>query len=172
MKKHVATAALAAVALICAQANAGAQSDSTARRQQRQIDSLAALLRETMARVDSTANAPANAPAAAPARAAGAYMNIGFDGMLAGGWSSNPDVRSIQKGDHDPHVRVGREGVEGVRHLLHHRPLEGVHRRPVELDPAHLVHDGGSHEARGLGGGHRRHSTDATGLSRPPRLAS
>ena len=54
MTKHVATAALAAVALIYAQAEAGAQSDSTARRQQRQIDSLAALVRETIARMSRT----------------------------------------------------------------------------------------------------------------------
>jgi hypothetical protein len=101
MNKHVATAAMAAVALTCAQAEAGAQSDTTARRQQRQIDSLTAVVRETIARLDSAANAPAPAPA----RASGAYMNIGFDGMLAGGWSTNEDVRSIQKGDHDPHVR-------------------------------------------------------------------
>jgi hypothetical protein len=92
---------LAAVALICAPVSGRAQSDSTARRQQRQIDSLSALVRQTIARLDSAANAPAPAPA----RAAGAYMNIGFDGIAAGGWSSNPDVRSLQTGDHDPHVR-------------------------------------------------------------------
>jgi hypothetical protein len=101
MNKHVATAALAAVAITCVSANARAQSDSTARRQQRQIDSLAALVRETIARLDSAASAPA----AAPARAPGAYMNIGFDGMLVGGWSSNENVRSLQTGDHDPRVR-------------------------------------------------------------------
>lgn len=102
MKKHVATAAVAAVALLCAQGDARAQSDTTARRQQRQIDSLAALVRETIARLDSASAAPVQA---APARAAGAYMNIGFDGMLAAGWSSNKDVRSLQIGDHDPRVR-------------------------------------------------------------------
>src|SRR6185503_15706700 len=92
MRKHVATTAMAAVALLCAHGNARAQSDTASRRQQRQIDSLAALLRETIARLDSTASAPA----AAPARASGAYMNIGLDGLVDGGWSSNPNVRALQ----------------------------------------------------------------------------
>src|SRR5689334_5343876 len=103
MKKYVATAALAAVAITCVSAGpARAQSDSTIRRQQRQIDSLAALVAQTIARLDSGSATPAQA---APVRGAGAYMNIGFDGMLAGGWSSNPNVRALQVGDHDPHVR-------------------------------------------------------------------
>jgi hypothetical protein len=103
MKKHLATAALAAVALICVSAgSARAQSDSTTRRQQRQIDSLAALVAQTIARLDSASSAAAQA---APVRAAGAYMNIGFDGIMSGGWSSNPNVRALQTGDHDPRVR-------------------------------------------------------------------
>jgi hypothetical protein len=103
MKKHLATAALAAVALICVSAGgARAQSDSTTRRQQRQIDSLAALVAQTIARLDSASSAAAQA---APVRAAGAYMNIGFDGIMSGGWSSNPNVRALQTGDHDPRVR-------------------------------------------------------------------
>jgi hypothetical protein len=107
MKQHVATAAVAAVALLCLCAgDAGAQqSDSVARRQQRQIDSLSALVAQAMARLDSVAQtAAAPAPASPPARA-GAYMNIGLDGLVDAGWSSNPDVRALQKGDHDPHVR-------------------------------------------------------------------
>ncbi len=39
------------------------------------------------------------------ARAAGAYMNIGFDGLADFGWSSDPNVGSLQLGDHDPAVR-------------------------------------------------------------------
>src|SRR3954463_7951273 len=103
MRKHVATAAMAAVALLCAQATARAQSDTASRRQQKQIDSLAAVLREALARLDSAASA-APAPAA-PARASGAYMNVGLDGLVDAGWSSNKNVRSIQIGDHDPHAR-------------------------------------------------------------------
>src|SRR6185503_16890366 len=38
-------------------------------------------------------------------RAAGGYMNIGFDGLADFGWSSEKDVASLQRGDHDPHVR-------------------------------------------------------------------
>jgi hypothetical protein len=102
MNRHTATAAFAAVALLCAEASmARAQSDSIARRQQRQIDSLAALVRQAAARLDSIANAPP----AAPARASGSYMNIGFDGILDAGWSSEKNVRSLQIGDHDPRVR-------------------------------------------------------------------
>ena len=106
MKRHVATTALAAVAILCAQAGSlrAQQSDTTIRRQQRQLDSLAALVKETVARLDSLASRPAEAPAQAPARP-GAYMNVGLDGLVDGGWSSNRNPRSIQTGDHDPHVR-------------------------------------------------------------------
>src|SRR5262245_53363115 len=81
-----------------------AQQDSLARRQQRSLDSLAAALKAVEARLDSVQQAPAPAPAPA-ARAPGAFMNIGFDGLVDAGWSSNRDVASIQRGDHDPHVR-------------------------------------------------------------------
>jgi len=37
-------------------------------------------------------------------RAAGGYMNIGFVALTDAGWSTEPDVGSIQVGDHDPHV--------------------------------------------------------------------
>ena len=43
-------------------------------------------------------------PAAAP-RATGAYMNFGFSGLTDFGWSTQADVRVLQKGDHDPAVR-------------------------------------------------------------------
>jgi hypothetical protein len=32
-------------------------------------------------------------------------MNIGFSGLMDFGWSSEPDVGSLQRGDHDPAVR-------------------------------------------------------------------
>src|SRR5262245_5161103 len=78
------------------------------RRQQRTIDSISAALAAVQARLDSLAAIPATPPtAAAPARASGAYMNIGFDGLVDAGWSSvnNPDLLLFQGGDHDPHVR-------------------------------------------------------------------
>src|SRR6185503_13546166 len=46
--------------------------------------------------------------AARPAQAqqsAGAYMNVSFVGLLDAGWSTEPDVQSLQVGDHDPKVR-------------------------------------------------------------------
>jgi hypothetical protein len=76
MKKQVATAALAGVALFCADAgDARAQSDTTP---------------------------PAQA---APQRATGTFMNIGFSGLFDAGWSTKRSVRSLQLGDHDPKIR-------------------------------------------------------------------
>lgn len=52
------------------------------------------------------AQAPDSAPArAAQARPAGTYMNIGFSGLADLGWSTERNVRSLQRGDHDPAVR-------------------------------------------------------------------
>lgn len=101
MNRHVAIAALAVAALTGTQAEASAQSDTMARRQQRQIDSLTALVRAAMARLDSAATGPV----AAPARASGTYMNIGFVGQVDAGTSTNPNVTALQLGDHDPRVR-------------------------------------------------------------------
>jgi hypothetical protein len=85
---------------------AQAQQDTTVRRQQRQLDSLAAAMQAVQARLDSLERAAtAGAQPAAPARAAGAYMNIGFDGLVDGGTSNYAIVREIEKGDHDPKVR-------------------------------------------------------------------
>ena len=38
-------------------------------------------------------------------RASGGYMNVGFVGLIDAGWSTEPDVPSLQRGDHDPRVR-------------------------------------------------------------------
>ena len=35
----------------------------------------------------------------------GIFMNIGFSGLMDFGWSTEPDVGSLQRGDHDPAVR-------------------------------------------------------------------
>jgi len=98
------------VVLVCARvmsADAQGTADSVVRRQQRTIDSISAALRAVQGRIDSLSAAPAAAPAAAgaPARAAGAYMNIGFDGLVDAGWSTNPVLTFLQGGDHDPLVR-------------------------------------------------------------------
>src|SRR5262245_44397340 len=98
------TATLVAAAMVWSSSLQAQTSDSTARRQQRAIDSLAAALRAVQARLDSASSAPA-ATASQPPRAPGAYMNVSFVGLTDLGWSSTPDVRSLQVGDHDPHVR-------------------------------------------------------------------
>jgi hypothetical protein len=55
---------------------------------------------------DTTARPqPAPAQAQAQPRATGAYMNTGFSGLTNAGWSTEPNVRSLQGGDHDPAVR-------------------------------------------------------------------
>jgi hypothetical protein len=109
MKSPKATAALAAVAIMTFAPGVvrAQQADSTLRRQQQQLDSLKAVVRDALARLDSVAAAAAeaaSAPAAPPSRS-GAYMNIGLDGLVDGGWSSAKDVAALQKGDHDPKVR-------------------------------------------------------------------
>ena len=87
---------------------ARARSDSIRRVPERNtLDSLAAVIRSLQARLD-TLGRPAGLqplPQAQPTRTAGAYMNIGFDGLADFGWSSEPDVGALQLGDHDPAVR-------------------------------------------------------------------
>jgi hypothetical protein len=111
---------LIAVVALCS-AHASAQSaDTTAARQQRALDSLTAVVRAMQARMDSlaaastsagnttvdnTAASPAAAPQPSAAPRTGAYMNIGFVALTDAGWSTEPDVGSLQLGDHDPHVR-------------------------------------------------------------------
>jgi hypothetical protein len=91
-----------------------APADTADQRRQRTLDSLTAVIRALQARTDSVARArPGGEPAAAPAaqqpsvppRTGGAYMNIGFVALTDFGWSSEPDVGSLQLGDHDPAVR-------------------------------------------------------------------
>ena len=106
--------ALLAVPALQAQSPASARADSLARARAdsvrmaqagQRVDSLAAVIRELQARVDSLARQPAPAPQAQPTRQAGTYMNIGFDLLADVGWSSAQDVGSLQLGDHDPKVR-------------------------------------------------------------------
>ena len=103
-----AATAVAAVAFLSTGLLAQQVPDTTARRQQRTLDSLAALVGALQARVDSLGAAGTGAPEAqpsAPARTAGAYMNIGFVALTDAGWSTEKDVRSLLQGDHDPKVR-------------------------------------------------------------------
>ena len=89
-------------ALLCVSSTAGAQAipDSTARKQQRSLDSLATALAALQGRLDSVAAAPPP-----PARASGSYMNISFVGLTDFAWSTTKDVGALQVGDHEPHVR-------------------------------------------------------------------
>lgn len=99
---------IAVMMLLGTRVDAQQPSDTTALRQQRQLDSLSATIRDLQTRMDSaTAATPAaepSAPVAAPSTS-GAYMNIGFVSLTDAGWSSARDVRSLQLGDHDPNVR-------------------------------------------------------------------
>lgn len=74
-----------------------ARSDSIAR-----ADSIALVqaLEEELGQSASVSVAAAPAP-----RASGGYMNIGFVALTDAGWSTEPDVSSLQLGDHDPKVR-------------------------------------------------------------------
>jgi hypothetical protein len=80
----------------------GAQ--QTADRQQRQIDSLMVALRNLQSRLDSMSRAASPTPQTAAPRT-GTYVNLGFSGLVDGGWSTESNVASLQLGDHDPRVR-------------------------------------------------------------------
>src|SRR5262245_49759811 len=47
----------------------------------------------------------APSPGAAQAPPGSAFLNVGFSGLADAGWSSEPDVGSLELGDHDPRVR-------------------------------------------------------------------
>ena len=109
-----ATTLVVAVMLCGARASAQHKSDTTAAKQQRMLDSLTAVVRAMQERMDSLATASGERMAtegaaalpqpSAPAQS-GAYMNIGFVALTDAGWSTEPNVGSLQLGDHDPHVR-------------------------------------------------------------------
>ena len=109
-----ATTLVVAVMLCSARTSAQQKSDTAAVRQQRALDSLTAVVRAMQERMDSIAAAQGERSttdaAAAPAQPSapmhsGAYMNIGFVALTDAGWSTEPNVGSLQRGDHDPHVR-------------------------------------------------------------------
>ena len=57
-------------------------------------------------RLEKQVREPGAAAPAAPAVSSGsAYMNASFDVLVNGGWSTTPNVESIQPGDHDPKQR-------------------------------------------------------------------
>ncbi len=76
-----------------------ARADSIAR-----ADSLA-LLQLLEKELGQPAADSSGSPAAQVPRATGGYMNIGFVALIDAGWSTEADVPSLQRGDHDPRVR-------------------------------------------------------------------
>jgi len=71
-------------------------------------DSVLVVLRRLQARLDSLTRAMAAPVEQAPPPVQGGrgtYMNVGFSGLSDFGWSSEPDVGLLQRGDHDPKVR-------------------------------------------------------------------
>lgn len=74
-------------------------------------DSLQQALQRLTARLDSleaqldSLDQAGRARPAGPAQARGTYMNVGFVALADLGWSTEPDVGTLQLGDHDPAVR-------------------------------------------------------------------
>ena len=66
-----------------------------------------AFLRATTDSQPAARGTPQDAPpqGGAPQQRTGTYMNVGFSGLMDFGWSSEPNVRALQRGDHDPAVR-------------------------------------------------------------------
>ena len=91
------------IGLFAAQVSAAQKPDSS--RAVSALDSLTAVIRSVQARIDSLERSGGAPQQAHPARTSGAYMNIGFDLLADAGWSTEPNVGSLQRGDHDPRVR-------------------------------------------------------------------
>ena len=104
-----AAALVAAVPLFTTPAHTQQSSDTVSARQQRTLDSLAAVVRSLQARLDSAAAVGAVAQQVPPTAGApprpGIYMNIGFVALTDAGWSTEANVEALQPGDHDPRVR-------------------------------------------------------------------
>ena len=79
--------------------DSAAKADSAAR-----ADSIA-LVRQLEKELGQSAIDTSAATGASGPRAVGAFMNIGFVALADAGWSTEPDVPSLQRGDHDPRVR-------------------------------------------------------------------
>src|SRR5215212_10300162 len=159
-----AATSVAAVMVCSAPISAQQRADTTAARQQRSLDSLAALVRSLQERMDSIASAggpgrnvadsatpvPAATAQAAGAPRSGAYMNIGFVALTDAGWSTEPDIGSLQRGDHDPHVRgfsipnteITLDGAvdpyfKGFANIVF--KLDAAGETGVELEEAYLI---------------------------------
>ena len=87
------------------QLHAQVPADTAASQPRHPVDSLTAAIRVLEARIDSLARVPLSTPPTPQPRASGAYLNLSFVGLTDAGWSTTSDVASLQRGDHDPHVR-------------------------------------------------------------------
>ena len=87
------------------QLHAQVPADTAASQPRHPVDSLTAAIRVLEARIDSLARVPLSNPPTPQPRASGAYLNLSFVGLTDAGWSTASDVASLQRGDHDPHVR-------------------------------------------------------------------
>ena len=87
------------------QLHAQVPADTAASQPRHPVDSLTAAIRVLEARIDSLARVPLSTPPTPQPRASGAYLNLSFVGLTDAGWSTASDVASLQRGDHDPHVR-------------------------------------------------------------------
>jgi hypothetical protein len=148
MRSVIRAATLVAAVTACsARAWAQQPSDTTAERLLRSLDSLAALVGALQARMDSSAVAT---PSTQQPAQRGQYMNIGFVAITDAGWSSEPDVGSLQLGDHDPHVRgfsvpnaeITLDGAvdpyfKGFSNIVYKLDAEG--ETGVELEEAFLL---------------------------------
>jgi hypothetical protein len=107
MKMFKSAALLIALAALMAGPASAQTADTTARRQQRMLDSMSAAIRALQVQVDSLRALPPGAPGQAvqpvqQGRAPGTYMNVSFVGLSDFGWSTEKDVATLQLGDHDP----------------------------------------------------------------------
>ncbi len=88
--------------------------------------------------------------ASAMPRPAGGYMNIGFVSLADAGWSTEKDVGSLQRGDHDPKVRgftmpnseLSLDGAvdpyfKGVANIVY--KLDEAAETSVELEEAYFL---------------------------------
>jgi len=100
MRGRLFLCALAMAGPVAVHAQTPQKKDSVAKAEADSIALVRQLEKELGANSADTATAAASAP-----RATGGYMNIGFVSLLDAGWSSEADVASLQRGDHDPKQR-------------------------------------------------------------------
>ncbi|MDO8501983.1 MAG: hypothetical protein Q7S20_09065 [Gemmatimonadaceae bacterium] len=89
---------------LLAQAQAPQKKDSLAKADSAARADSIALVHELEKELGKPAG-DSGAAAQTPPHASGGYMNIGFVSLTDAGWSTEPDIGSLERGDHDPQVR-------------------------------------------------------------------